>query len=80
MVGSECSRGTFRKMAAGTCGRKDRNRLGRMDTALRNLKEGISYLTPQSLSREVVQGSFGAGQGRKGADLEVSDTAPVSSF
>lgn len=67
MVGSECSRGTFRKMAAGTCGRKDRNRLGRMDTALRNLKEGISYLTPQSLSREAGTGKLWSWTGEEGS-------------
>lgn len=67
MVASERSRGTFRKMATGTRGRKNRNRLGRMDTALKNLRESISFLTPQSLSREAGTGKLWSWTGEEGS-------------
>lgn len=67
MVASERSRGTFRKMATGTRRRKDRNRLGRMDTALKNLRESISFLTPQSLSRKAGTGKLWRWTGEEGS-------------
>lgn len=67
MVASERSSRTFRKMATGTCGRKDRNRLGKMDTALKNLRESISFLTPQSLSREASTRKLWSWTGKEGS-------------